>query len=128
MGFTLSFSQVFYVGKYSLIVMVFTLVAAFGGGYLLGKLFKIIENLSIFFATNFNPYSISELLIINLWKNIPNIIAKTPADIKCIGIKSLMKFDTKAKITVIKIPKNFKYITLLKMNLSDNYITQTLSC
>ncbi|HJC99670.1 MAG TPA: putative sulfate exporter family transporter [Candidatus Dwaynia gallinarum] len=46
MGFTLSFSQVFYVGKYSLIVMVFTLVAAFGGGYLLGKLFKMDWKLS----------------------------------------------------------------------------------
>lgn len=38
MGLTLSFSQVLLVGKYSLIVMCFTLFAAFGGGYLLGRL------------------------------------------------------------------------------------------
>lgn len=37
MGLTLSFTQVLQVGKYSLIVMCFTLLAAFGGGYLLGK-------------------------------------------------------------------------------------------
>ena len=41
MGGSLSFSQVLQVGKYSLFVMMFTLAAAFGGGYLLGKLFKM---------------------------------------------------------------------------------------
>lgn len=41
MGGSLSFAQVVQVGKYSLFVMMFTLVAAFGGGYLLGKLFKM---------------------------------------------------------------------------------------
>ncbi len=46
MGITLSFSQVFQVGKYSLIVMCFTLLAAFGGGYLLGKLFGMNWKLS----------------------------------------------------------------------------------
>lgn len=46
MGITLSFSQVFQVGKYSLIVMTFTLITAFGGGYLLGKLFKMNWKLS----------------------------------------------------------------------------------
>lgn len=46
MGVTLSFSQVFQVGKYSLIVMVFTLFTAFGGGYLLGKLFGMNWKLS----------------------------------------------------------------------------------
>ena len=46
MGATLSFSQVFEVGKYSVFVMMFTLVAAFGGGYLLGKLFKMDWKLS----------------------------------------------------------------------------------
>lgn len=46
MGITLSFSQVFQVGKYSLIVMCFTLAAAFGGGYLLGKLFGMNWKLS----------------------------------------------------------------------------------
>lgn len=46
MGLTLSFSQVFEVGRYSLIVMCFTLLAAFGGGYLLGKLFKMNWKLS----------------------------------------------------------------------------------
>ncbi len=46
MGITLSFAQVLQVGKYSLIVMCFTLLAAFGGGYLLGKLFKMNWKLS----------------------------------------------------------------------------------
>lgn len=46
MGATLSFSQVLQVGKYSLFVMMFTLAAAFGGGYYLGKLFKINWKLS----------------------------------------------------------------------------------
>lgn len=46
MGATLSFSQVLNVGKYSLFVMVFTLVTAFGGGYLIGKLFKMDWKLS----------------------------------------------------------------------------------
>ncbi|OLS02100.1 YeiH family protein [Tissierella creatinophila] len=46
MGATLSFTQVLQVGKYSLFVMMFTLVAAFGGGYYLGKLFKINWKLS----------------------------------------------------------------------------------
>ncbi len=46
MGLTLSFSQVVSVGGYSLIVMVFTLLTAFGGGYLLGKLFKMNWKLS----------------------------------------------------------------------------------
>ncbi|MBS4539403.1 YeiH family putative sulfate export transporter [Clostridium sp. D2Q-11] len=46
MGFTLSFSQVLEVGKFSLIVMVFTLFTAFGGGYLVGKLFKMNWKLS----------------------------------------------------------------------------------
>lgn len=46
MGATLSFTQVFQVGKYSLFIMIFTLAAAFGGGYYLGKLFKINWQLS----------------------------------------------------------------------------------
>jgi uncharacterized integral membrane protein (TIGR00698 family) len=46
MGITLSFSQVLQVGKFSLIVMVFTLVTAFGGGYLFGRLFKMDWKLS----------------------------------------------------------------------------------
>ncbi len=46
MGLTLSFSQVFSVGKYSIIVMCFTLFAAFGGGYILGKLFDMNWKLS----------------------------------------------------------------------------------
>lgn len=46
MGVTLNFSQVVEVGKYSLIVMVFTLFVAFGGGYLLGKLFNMNWKLS----------------------------------------------------------------------------------
>ncbi|MEG1476525.1 MAG: YeiH family protein [Oscillospiraceae bacterium] len=46
MGVTLSFSQVLKVGKYSLLVMCFTLAAAFGGGYLLGKAFGMNWKLS----------------------------------------------------------------------------------
>lgn len=46
MGATLSFNQVLQVGKYSLIVMSFTLLVAFGGGYYLGKLFKMDWKLS----------------------------------------------------------------------------------
>ncbi|MGH0053712.1 MAG: YeiH family protein [Sphaerochaetaceae bacterium] len=46
MGLTLSFSQVLKVGRYSLIVMCFTLFTAFGGGYLLGKLFGMDWKLS----------------------------------------------------------------------------------
>ena len=46
MGASLSFSQVFDVGKYSLFVMIFTLATAFGGGYIFGKLFKMNWKLS----------------------------------------------------------------------------------
>lgn len=46
MGASLSFNQVLQVGKYSLIVMSFTLLAAFGGGYYLGRLFKMDWKLS----------------------------------------------------------------------------------
>ena len=46
MGLTLSFGQVLAVGGYSLIVMTFTLLAAFGGGYLLGKAFGMHWQLS----------------------------------------------------------------------------------
>ena len=41
MGISLSFSQVLMVGKYALALMVFTLSTAFGGGYILGRLFKV---------------------------------------------------------------------------------------
>ena len=41
MGITLSFSQVLQVGRYALIMMCFTLLTAFGGGYILGRLFKV---------------------------------------------------------------------------------------
>lgn len=41
MGITLSFSQVFNVGKYALLLMLFTMSTAFGLGNLLGKLFKV---------------------------------------------------------------------------------------
>lgn len=46
MGVTLSFTQVMEVGRFSLIVMVFTLVTAFGGGYLFGRLFNMSWKLS----------------------------------------------------------------------------------
>lgn len=46
MGGTLSFAQVLEVGKYSLFVMTFTLLVAFGGGYYLGKLFGMNWKLS----------------------------------------------------------------------------------
>jgi len=46
MGLGLSIFQVFEVGKISLVVMVFTLFSAFGGGYLIGKLFNMNWELS----------------------------------------------------------------------------------
>lgn len=46
MGATLSFAQVLQVGKYSLVVMCFTLAAAFGFGNLFGRLFHINWKLS----------------------------------------------------------------------------------
>lgn len=46
MGITLSFSQVLMVGKYALALMFFTLLTAFGGGYILGKIFKVNWKLS----------------------------------------------------------------------------------
>lgn len=46
MGLSLSFSQVLSVGAYSLIVMTFTLLTAFGGGYLFGRLFNMNWKLS----------------------------------------------------------------------------------
>lgn len=46
MGVTLSFSQVVHVGKFSLIVMTFTLIAAFGFGNLFGKMFGMNWKLS----------------------------------------------------------------------------------
>lgn len=46
MGATLSFTQVLHVGKYSLIVMTFTLLTAFGFGNLFGKMFKMNWKLS----------------------------------------------------------------------------------
>ena len=46
MGLTLSFSQVLSVGGYSLIVMSFTLLTAFGGGYIFGRLFNMNWKLS----------------------------------------------------------------------------------
>ncbi|MFA7436417.1 MAG: putative sulfate exporter family transporter [Bacilli bacterium] len=45
-GITLSFSEVFKVGKYALILMVFTLTTAFGVGYLCRKTFKVNWKLS----------------------------------------------------------------------------------
>lgn len=46
MGLSLSFSQVLSVGAISLLVMIFTLVTAFGGGYLFGKLLNMDWKLS----------------------------------------------------------------------------------
>jgi uncharacterized integral membrane protein (TIGR00698 family) len=46
MGVTLSFSQVLMVGKYALLLMVFTFITAFGGGRILGRLFKVDWKLS----------------------------------------------------------------------------------
>ena len=50
-GLRLTISQVLEVGKYSLIVMAFTLLTAFGGGYLFGKLFKMDWKLSSLIST-----------------------------------------------------------------------------
>lgn len=37
MGMTLNFSQILAIGRFSMVVMLFTLLTAFGGGYLLGR-------------------------------------------------------------------------------------------
>ena len=50
-GLRLTISQVLEVGKYSLFVMVFTLLTAFGGGYLFGRLFKMNWKLSSLIST-----------------------------------------------------------------------------
>lgn len=52
MGITLSFSQVFMVGKYALLLMVFTLTTAYGGGYLLGRLFNVNGKLTSLLSTS----------------------------------------------------------------------------
>ncbi|MGI6176042.1 MAG: YeiH family protein [Christensenellales bacterium] len=52
MGITLSFSQVWMVGKYALLLLGFTLATAFGGGYLLGRLFKVNWKLSSLLSTS----------------------------------------------------------------------------
>lgn len=52
MGITLSFSQVMMVGKYALLLLVFTLATAYGGGYLLGRLFKVNWKLSSLLSTS----------------------------------------------------------------------------
>ncbi len=46
LGCSLSINTVLTVGKYSLVVMVFTLLTCFGGGYFVGKLFKLDWKLS----------------------------------------------------------------------------------
>src|SRR5690554_6747782 len=46
MGVRLSFQQIFQVGRFSLVVMTFTLVTAFGFGYILGRVFKMDWRLS----------------------------------------------------------------------------------
>ena len=46
MGISLSFSQVLMVGKYALVLMMFTLTTAFGGGYIFGRLFRVDWKLS----------------------------------------------------------------------------------
>lgn len=51
MGLGLSFTQVFSVGKYALFVMIFTLFAAYLGGYLLGKAFGMNWKLSSLIST-----------------------------------------------------------------------------
>lgn len=46
MGISLSFSQVLMVGKYALLLMAITLTTAFGGGYILGRIFQVNWKLS----------------------------------------------------------------------------------
>lgn len=46
MGISLGFSQVLMVGKYALLLMAVTLATAFGGGYILGRIFKVDWKLS----------------------------------------------------------------------------------
>jgi len=51
LGATLSFSQILLVGKYSLIVMMFTLFSAYSCGYIFGKFLKVDWKLSSLIAT-----------------------------------------------------------------------------
>lgn len=51
MGFSLSFEQVISVGGMSLVVMCFTLLVAFGGGWLLGRAFGMSWKLSSLIST-----------------------------------------------------------------------------
>lgn len=51
LGFTLNIMQLVKIGKYSLFVMLFTLFAGYGSGYLLGKIFKIDWKLSSLIAS-----------------------------------------------------------------------------
>lgn len=46
LGSSLSVAEIYYVGRYSLYVMVFTLTAAFGFGYLFGHLLKVNRKMS----------------------------------------------------------------------------------
>ena len=55
MGITLSFSQVLEVGKFSLIVMCFTLTAAFGFGNLFGRMFGMNWKLSNLISAGTTP-------------------------------------------------------------------------
>lgn len=50
-GLRLTVGQVLEVGKYSLFVMIFTLITAFGGGFLFGKLFRMNWKLSGLIST-----------------------------------------------------------------------------
>jgi uncharacterized integral membrane protein (TIGR00698 family) len=51
LGTSLSITQVLVVGKYSLFVMVFTLTAAYGSGYIFGRLLKLDWKLSSLIST-----------------------------------------------------------------------------
>ena len=99
MGATLSFSQVLEVGKYSVFVMMFTLVAAFGGGYVLGKLFKMDWKLSSLISAGTGICGGSAIAAI-----APTIEAKT-TDI-AYAISATFLFDI---IMVILFPIAGKY-------------------
>ena len=105
MGLTLSFSQVISVGGYSLIVMFFTLITAFGGGYLFGKLFGMNWKLSNLISAGTGICGVSAIAAI-----APTIEAQDK-DI-AYAISATFIFDV---VMVILFPLMGKYFNMTDM-------------
>lgn len=100
MGSTLNFTQVMSVGKVSLFVMTFTLITAFGAGYLIGKLFKMDWRLSSLISAGTGICGGSAIAAI-----APSIKAKT-SDI-AYAISATFLFDI---LMVVAFPIIGKYL------------------